>query len=199
MNIARNTTPSVPTPTPPVSAPRPRPPSTSLAPTRWWICGQTALGSLGAWNAGNYHNGRGNYHVNEVFVEFGIPLLNDSFWGKADLDIAGRHARYSTAGDANTWKVGVTWDTPIPGIRLRALQSRDLRAPNLSELFSPPQGLNGSINNEFTGQPGQGVRQLNEGNPLLKVEKSQTTEWASCGSRTSSPASRPRSTTTASA
>ena len=40
-----------------------------------------------------------------------------------------------TAGDANTWKVGLTWETPIPGVRLRALQSRDIRAPNLSELF----------------------------------------------------------------
>ena len=59
-------------------------------------------------------NGRGTYHVNEVFLEFGVPLLNDNFWGKIDLDIAGRHARYSTAGDANTWKVGVTWDTPHP-------------------------------------------------------------------------------------
>ena len=34
-------------------------------------------------------------HVNEVFLEVGIPLLNDSFWGKADLDLGGRHARYS--------------------------------------------------------------------------------------------------------
>jgi outer membrane receptor protein involved in Fe transport len=139
-------------------------------------CGLTTLGSLGAWNAGNYHNGVGTYHVNEVFLEVGVPLINDSFWGKADLDIAGRHARYSTAGDANTWKVGVTWDTPVPGIRVRALQSRDVRAPNLSELFSPPQGLNGTINNEFTLQPGQGLRQINEGNTLLKSEKSQTTE-----------------------
>ncbi|HVW74098.1 MAG TPA: TonB-dependent receptor [Rhizomicrobium sp.] len=137
--------------------------------------------SLGAWNAGNYHDGEGTYHVNEVFVEFGVPLLNDSFWGKADLDIAGRHARYSTAGDANTWKVGITWDTPVPGVRLRALQSRDIRAPNLSELFSPPQGLNGSVNNEYcqstnTACVGQQVRQLNEGNPLLKPEKGQTTQ-----------------------
>jgi outer membrane receptor protein involved in Fe transport len=139
-------------------------------------CGTTTLGSLGAWNAGNYHDGRGTYHVNEVFLEVGVPLLNDSFWGKADLDLAGRHARYSTAGDANTWKVGLTWDTPVPGVRLRALQSRDIRAPNLSELFSPPQGLNGSINNDFTGQPGQSVRQINEGNTLLKPEKAQTTE-----------------------
>ncbi|HEY2010467.1 MAG TPA: TonB-dependent receptor, partial [Rhizomicrobium sp.] len=139
-------------------------------------CGLTTNGSLGAWNAGNYHDGEGTYHVNEAFVEFGVPLLNDGFWGKADLDLAGRHARYSTAGDANTWKVGLTWDTPIPGIRLRALQSRDIRAPNLSELFSPVQGLNGLVNNDFTGVANQQVRQLNEGNPNLKPEKGQTTE-----------------------
>jgi outer membrane receptor protein involved in Fe transport len=139
-------------------------------------CGLTSVGSLGAWNAGNFHDGNGTYHVNEAFLEVGVPLINDTFWGKADLDIAGRHARYSTAGDANTWKVGATWDTPIPGIRLRALQSRDIRAPNLSELFSPPQGLNGSVNNDFTGVQNQQVRQLNIGNPLLKPEKAQTTE-----------------------
>ncbi len=113
-------------------------------------CGLTTFGGvpgqgsgLGAWNAGNYQNGRGVYHVNEVFMEVGIPLLNDAFWGKIDATVGGRHARYSQADKgANTWKVGVTWDTPIPGIRVRALQSRDIRAPNLSELFSPAQGLN---------------------------------------------------------
>jgi outer membrane receptor protein involved in Fe transport len=147
-------------------------------------CGRTVPGGLGAWNAGNYHNGRGTYHVNEVFVEVGVPLINDSFWGKADLDLAGRHARYSTAGDANTWKVGVTWDTPVPGVRLRALQSRDIRAPNLSELFSPPQGLNGGFNNDFAKAQGlpstvysnQNIVGKNIGNPLLKPERSQTTQ-----------------------
>ncbi|HET7085726.1 MAG TPA: TonB-dependent receptor [Rhizomicrobium sp.] len=145
-------------------------------------CGLTTQGSLGAWNAGNYHNGRGTFHVNEVFLELGIPLLNDAFWGNAAIELDGRHARYSTAGDANTWKVGLTWETPIPGVRLRALQSRDIRAPNLSELFFPPSGLNGSINNDFVNAVapgtanGQQVRQLNEGNNLLKPEKSQTTE-----------------------
>jgi len=152
-------------------------------------CGLTTFGGvpgqgsgLGAWNAGNYHNGRGTFHVNEVFLELGIPLLDDSFWGKMDLSLGGRHARYSTAGDANTWKVGITWETPIPGVRLRALQSRDIRAPNLSELFFPPSGLNGSVNNDFVNAVapgtanGQQVRQLNVGNPFLKPEKAQTTE-----------------------
>lgn len=140
-------------------------------------CGLTTNGALGAWNAGNYQNGRGMYHVNEVFVEVGIPLLDDAFWGKVDLTMAGRHARYSQADKgANTWKVGMTWDTPIPGIRVRALQSRDIRAPNLSEVFSPPQGLNGGVNNLFTGQNNQNIRQLNEGNTKLFSEKAQTTE-----------------------
>jgi len=140
-------------------------------------CGLTTNGALGAWNAGNYQNGRGIYHVNEVFMEVGIPLLDDAFFGKVDLTLAGRHARYSQADKgANTWKVGITWDTPIPGVRVRALQSRDIRAPNLSELFSPPQGLNGSVDNLFTGVTGQQVRQLNEGNRFLRSEKSQTTE-----------------------
>jgi len=147
-------------------------------------CGLSSLGSLGAWNAGNYHDGQGTYHVNEAFLEFGVPLLNDSFWGKADLDVGGRHARYSTAGDANTWKVGIVWNTPVPGVTVRALQSRDIRAPNLSELFSPPQGLNGSVNNDFqnAGPPvnsagnNEQVRQLNIGNPQLKPERAQTTQ-----------------------
>ena len=140
-------------------------------------CGQTSFGNIGAYNAGNYHNGRGTYHVNEAFLEVGVPLLNDQFWGKADLDVAGRHARYSTAGDANTWKVGLTWDTPIPGIRLRALQSRDIRAPNLSELLPPQQGANGSFSNDFTGNPtSMNIIGITRGNILLKPEKAQTTE-----------------------
>jgi iron complex outermembrane receptor protein len=140
-------------------------------------CGQSSFGNIGAYNAGNYHNGRGTYHVNEVFVEFGVPLLNDSFWGKMDLDLGGRHARYSTAGDANTWKVGMTWETPIPGVRMRALQSRDIRAPNLSELLPPVQGANGAFTNVFTGnQTSQNIIGVTAGNINLKPEKAQTTE-----------------------
>jgi len=140
-------------------------------------CGLTTWGPLGAYNAGNYKNGRGTYHVNEVFVEFGIPLLNDNFWGKIDADIAGRHARYSTAGDANTWKVGLTWDTPIPGIRFRATQSRDIRAPNLSELEPPPVGANGSFNNDFfAADLNHNIISVTAGNLFLKPERSYTTE-----------------------
>ncbi|HET7083415.1 MAG TPA: TonB-dependent receptor [Rhizomicrobium sp.] len=142
-------------------------------------CGFSSLGSLGSYSAGNYHNARGTYHVNEAFVEFGVPVINDQFWGKADLDVGGRFARYSTAGDAITWKVGLTWDTPVPGVRLRALQSRDVRAPNLSELFAPVTGVNACITNRVTQTAtfpaGQNCLQINEGNRFLKPERSQTT------------------------
>jgi outer membrane receptor protein involved in Fe transport len=156
-------------------------------------CGFSSLGSLGSYSAGNYHNGRGTYHVNEVFLQVGVPLLNDSFWGKADLEIDGRHARYQTTPladatgkllndggtDANTWKVGVNWDTPVPGLRFRALQSRDIRAPNLSELFAPVTGVNECVTNRVTQTAtfgaGQNCLRVNEGNRGLKPERSQTT------------------------
>ncbi|HEU4548562.1 MAG TPA: TonB-dependent receptor [Rhizomicrobium sp.] len=141
--------------------------------------GATGHVNPGNWNAGNYTGGEGNYHVNEVFAEFGIPLINDSTWGKADLDLAGRFERYSTAGDIVAWKVGLTWDTPIPGVRLRTLQSRDVRAPNLADLFLPRQTKNGGFCNLFADPnctSNQVMGETNAGNPLLKPEKGQTTQ-----------------------
>jgi len=127
------------------------------------------------WYAGSFHNGQGNYHVLEGFVETNIPLIDSTTWGSANLNMSGRHARYSTAGDANTWKVGVTWETPIDGLRLRALQSRDIRAPNLSELFAAPTTANGNVNDPFINQQIQ-VVSATLGNTQLKPEKSLNTQ-----------------------
>src|SRR5258705_12034800 len=104
-------------------------------------------------------------------------MTNYALWGNVAVEFAGRQARDSTAGDANTWKVGITWETPIPGVRFRALQSRDIRAPNLSELIPPLQGANGSFQNEFTGNlTPQNIIGATGGNLGLKPEKAQTTE-----------------------
>lgn len=129
------------------------------------------------WYAGSFHNGQGNYHVLEGFVEFNVPLINTPELGNANLNIAGRHARYSTAGDSNTWKVGIDWDTPLDGVRLRALQSRDVRAPNLSELFAAPVTANGSSTDPFV-PGGQNIQVIQGtlGNPLLKTERSLNTQ-----------------------
>jgi outer membrane receptor protein involved in Fe transport len=130
------------------------------------------------WGFANYHVGSGNYHVQEAFLEFGVPLVNTPDWGKADLDIAGRATNYSTSGNVETWKVGLTWETPLNGVRLRALQSRDVRAPNLSELDAAEiETANGVINRLIPPTSTQPqVLTISVGNPNLRPETAQTTE-----------------------
>jgi iron complex outermembrane receptor protein len=91
------------------------------------------------WFAGNYKNGQGKYNVKEAFVEVNLPLFDapDGI-GRANLNGAARITDYSTSGKVWAWKIGGTWDTPLNGLRLRATTSRDVRAPNLSELFAAP-------------------------------------------------------------
>ena len=123
------------------------------------------------WYAGNYHEGSGQYTVEEAFLEAGIPLYKTQNWGSLDGDLAGRFEHYDTAGDEFTWKYGVVWNTPLSGVRLRALQSADLRAPNLSEAFAPAGNLNSGGNLCFGGGAGCG----SAGNPQTTVEFDQLT------------------------
>ncbi len=95
-----------------------------------------ALGSN--WAAGNYKNGGGKYHVWEGYVELNLPVFDNEGLGKANLNGAARVTNYSTSGTVWTWKIGGTWATPLDGVRLRGVVSRDVRAPNLSELFAAP-------------------------------------------------------------
>ncbi len=130
------------------------------------------------WYAGNFHSGKGSYHVVEGFMEFVVPLVNNTDWGKADLNVAGRATDYSTSGYVQTWKVGTTWDTPVDGIRLRALQSRDVRAPNLSELYPAASVTNNTTTDPFPGtlHPQQQIQVVTTGNTSLLPEKSANTQ-----------------------
>jgi iron complex outermembrane receptor protein len=130
------------------------------------------------WFIGNFHSGGGNYHVSEGFVEVAVPLLDSANWGRVDLDAAGRATGYSSSGYVNTWKAGLTWDTPLDGLRFRILQSRDVRAPNLSELGAPASGVNSSVLDlTKPGVPTQvNVQNNTQGNPALKPEKSINSE-----------------------
>jgi iron complex outermembrane receptor protein len=129
------------------------------------------LAASGAnWFAGNYHSGAGKYSVKEAYAEVNIPLVNSDAAGKANLNMAGRWTDYSTSGTVYTWKVGGTWDTPVDGVRLRAVTSRDVRAPNLSELFAAPVTTTmPNFTNPFTGGA-LTVLQNVVGNPNLKPE-----------------------------
>ncbi len=126
------------------------------------------------WYAGNYHDGRGSYHVYEVYLEQNLPFLKWDPLGEANVNLAVRQTKYSTSGNVTAWKVGGTWKTPIDGLSFRAVTSRDIRAPNLSELFAAPVVTNTTV--LFKGSP---FNVLGEtvGNPALKPEIARNTTF----------------------
>lgn len=128
------------------------------------------------WAAGNYKNGGGAYDVYEGFAELNLPLFDGGGAGRANLNGAARVTHYSTSGTVWAWKVGGTWDTPLDGIRLRAVTSRDVRAPNLSELFAAPTVTTlPNFNDPFRNVAVQAF-QNTIGNPNLKPEIARNTE-----------------------
>jgi len=81
------------------------------------------------WRVGNYLPTFGDYDVTEFYLEALVPITDS-----IELNAAARRADYSTSGAVDTWKVGVNWAV-TEGLTLRGTQSRDIRAPGLSELF----------------------------------------------------------------
>ncbi|MGC4252090.1 MAG: TonB-dependent receptor [Sphingobium sp.] len=127
--------------------------------------------------AGNFRSGGGKYNVREFYLELAVPLFDSDAIGKADLSLAGRATRYSTSGSVGTWKAGLTWDTPIEGLKIRTLKSRDIRAPNLGELFAAERVVIRTINNTMAGGAQATVRAFERGNPDLKPEISMNTQF----------------------
>src|SRR3546814_462163 len=104
--------------------------------------GRTAapLGKAGLTNQAATQDYKGGYHVTEFFGELSIPVLTDMpFAQLLSLEGAVRHADYSHAGQATSWKAGAIWE-PTDGLRLRATISRAIRAPNIFEAFRPSEG-----------------------------------------------------------
>ena len=79
----------------------------------------------------------GRFDVSEAFVEISLPLLSNSLFAQElTVDAAYRTADYSHAGNADAWKVGVMW-APISDLRFRGTYGQAVRAPNITEAFSP--------------------------------------------------------------
>jgi iron complex outermembrane receptor protein len=132
-----------------------------------------ALSIANGYRLANNQPFSGDYTIMEEFVETQIPLIKDlPMARKVTASLAGRHTNYSTSGDANTWKAGMVWQLDSD-LRLRASRSRDIRAPNINELFSAGRQTNGNISDNFPGGTGltfQAVPNLNVGNLNLKPE-----------------------------
>ncbi len=81
----------------------------------------------------------GSYEAFEAFGELLFPILKDATFAKElSLNVSGRWARYSTAGETFSWTVAGLW-APVEDIRFRASYARAVRAPNIGELFTPEQ------------------------------------------------------------
>ncbi len=124
------------------------------------------------YSVGNFPYFRGSYNVKEAFLEAEVPLLDSSVVDYLSLNAAGRVTDYSTSGSVVTWKVGLTSQLN-PDIRLRGTVSRDIRAPNLNELFSSGLSTLSSGVNPYT-DVSESFFSYVSGNPDLKPEKATT-------------------------
>jgi outer membrane receptor protein involved in Fe transport len=80
----------------------------------------------------------GEFDVAEGFGEVDIPVVQDMPFAKSiDLRGAYRFSAYDRAGDAETYRAGLTW-APVDDFKFRASYDRAVRAPNVNELFTPP-------------------------------------------------------------
>jgi len=129
----------------------------------------------GLWLIGNYVPVVGKYSVTEGFVETVVPLAREQVWAETlDLNAAVRATSYSTSGFVATWKVGATWDI-IPDFRVRVTRSRDIRAPNLAELFNAGSAAGTTtLIDRFRNVPVNNIGAIT-GNLDLEPEKADTT------------------------
>ncbi|MBW3560425.1 MAG: TonB-dependent receptor [Proteobacteria bacterium] len=127
------------------------------------------------WAVGNFKAGSNGYNVKEAFGEVLVPLLSDAPLAKnLEFNGAVRRTEYSTSGPVTTWKAGLTWDIN-DDLRLRGTRSRDIRAPNLNDLFAPSsQFVNAFLDRSQPGSPQVPNITLNGGNPNLTPEIADT-------------------------
>ena len=130
---------------------------------------------INGWFAGNYLPTFGRYRVTEGFVETVVPLArNEAFADSLDLNAAARATHYSTSGLVVTWKLGASYQ-PRRDLRFRFTRSRDIRAPNLNDLFQAGTANTSNVTDPFNNNLTTTYQGLQVGNPLLKPEKADTT------------------------
>lgn len=115
----------------------------------------------------NFQPIAGSFNTQELYGEVAVPILRDKAFAQSlDVNGAVRYTDYSTSGGVTTWKVGASWE-PVQSVRFRATQSRDIRAPNLQELYATSVQAR-----EFVNGTQQNTSQT--GNPDLVPEEADT-------------------------
>lgn len=123
----------------------------------------------------------------EGYGEVNVPLATlERYADSLELNVAARRTHYKNVSetrgtegtvDATSWKAGLVWQ-PVDWLRFRATKSRDIRAPNTSELSVPGRlSTQGSpanqIINRATGQLDFPATQTG-GTTSLKPEEGDT-------------------------
>nr|WP_238560154.1 TonB-dependent receptor [Sphingomonas sp. Mn802worker] len=124
--------------------------------------------------AGNYLPSSGSYHVTEGYLQAVVPLAKDvAFARSLDVNLGVRATDYSTSGYVTTWRAGVTYK-PIDDVTIRASRSRDIRAPNLAELFQASQASTSTVNDPARNLATTIVFAQTSGNRDLNPEKADS-------------------------
>ena len=81
----------------------------------------------------------GDRDVGSLYAEFAIPLVSPSMGvplvRALDLQVAGRHERYSDFGGVTKPKVSLAWDI-VDGLMVRGNWSESFLAPNILQLYA---------------------------------------------------------------
>ena len=124
---------------------------------------------------GNSQAFSGSYDVTEGFFESVVPLIaGQAPFKSLDLDLAVRFTDYSSSGEVTTWKGGFTHRIS-DAFMLRATRSRDIRAPNLSELYQTGSLNFTNVNDPANSGQSTFIRNPAPPNPNLTPEKADTT------------------------
>ena len=124
----------------------------------------------------------GTIEVKEGYLEAVAPLLGD-MPGIALLELNGavRQTWYDRSSpvtgdssvDVTTWKVGAIY-APFEALRLRATRSRDIRAPNLVELFGPVNAGRTTVIDPANNAQQIQITAFQGANPNLAPEEADT-------------------------
>lgn len=112
--------------------------------------------------------------VKEGFGEILLPLVKDvPLLRLLEFNGAARYSDYSTEGGIWSWKLGLINEL-FDGLRVRAVRSRDIRAPNLREAFGPGGLITTSLIDPFLNLSAAAIIRTG-GNSGLVSEKADTT------------------------
>lgn len=142
-------------------------------------------------------NSAGGFNVYEGYTEVNVPIFKHFAPGLDEFSIDGafREAHYSTVKDVDSYKVSAIYG-PADWFKFRGTYSRAVRAPNITEAFSPVapgyfnitdpcsvENITSNVNYAkncaaagipagFTANTSGSITGQSSGNPNLKPEKS---------------------------